>query len=64
MAGVKRLRVARNGTFRGSLVPAGAGRYRYYVASRADRLNARGASERLDLRVAGAEAGAVSGGER
>ena len=51
VVGVKRLSVARNGTFRGSFVPAGSRRYRYYVTSRADSVTARAASEVYGLRV-------------
>ena len=51
VVGVKRLSVARNGTFRGSFVPAGSRRYRYYVTSRADSVTARAASEVYQLRV-------------
>ena len=51
VVGVKRLRVARSGTFRGSFVPAGSRLYRYYVTSRADSVTARAASEVYPLRV-------------
>jgi len=51
VVGVERLRVARNGTFRGSFVPAGSRLYRYYVTSRADSVTARGASRAYKLRV-------------
>ena len=51
IVGVERLRVARSGAFRGSFVPAGSRRYRYYVTSRADSVTARAASEVVELRV-------------
>ncbi|MDQ3769609.1 MAG: peptidoglycan recognition protein, partial [Actinomycetota bacterium] len=50
---VKRLRVGRDRTFRGSFVPAGSKRYRYYVTARADSVTARGASQAYQLRVGG-----------
>ncbi len=51
VVGVKSLRVARNGTFRGSFVPAGSTLYRYYVTARADTVTARAASPAFELRV-------------
>ncbi len=51
VVGVERLSVARNGTFRGSFVPAGSKLYRYYVSSRADGVTARAASAVYELRV-------------
>ena len=51
VVGVKRLRVARDGTFRGSFIPAGSALYRYYVTSRADGVTARAASAAYELRV-------------
>ena len=59
--GVKALRTTRKGAFSGSFVPAGAGTYRFYVATKADSSNARGATERFTVRV-GRAARAVRGG--
>ena len=50
--GQRRVR-ARRGRFRGSFVPAAAGRFRYYVSSRPDRSNARGRSPLVEIRVRG-----------
>ena len=49
--GVKALRTTRKGAFSGSFVPAGIGAYRFYVATRADARNARGASRKVVVRV-------------
>ena len=48
--GVKPL-TARRGRFHGSFTPASAGRFRYYVVTVPDRLNARGRSARVEIRV-------------
>ena len=48
---MKALRTSRTGRFRGTFVPAGAGTYRFYVATRADGRYARGASRRVVVRV-------------
>jgi len=61
--GVKVLRTTRNGAFRGSFVPAGTGAYRFYVATKADAHNARGATDKYVARV-GRAARAVRGGAR
>jgi hypothetical protein len=57
--GVRRLPVTLSGRFRGSFVPATRRVYRYYVASRADSRNARGASRRYRLRVSRTRGGGV-----
>jgi hypothetical protein len=59
--GVKALRTTRRGAFSGSFVPRGAGRYRFYVATKADASHARGASDYALVRV-GRAARAVRGG--
>jgi len=59
--GVKALRTDRKGAFVGSFVPAGTGAYRYYVATKADTSNARGATDEYIIRVARA-ARSVKGG--
>ena len=61
--GVKALRTKRKGLFEGSFVPAGAGRYRFYVATKRDDDHARGASDYAYVRV-GRAARAVRGGAR
>ena len=61
--GVKALRTTRKGAFSGSFVPAGAGSYRFYVATRADSGNARGATDKIVVRI-GEAARAVRGGAR
>lgn len=59
--GAKALRTRRKGGFRGSFVPARAGRYRFYVATKADRALGRGASRKVVVRVAKvARGGAVA----
>jgi hypothetical protein len=59
--GTKALRTTRKGTFSGSFIPAGAGTYRFYVATKADASNARAATEMVTVRV-GRAARAVRGG--
>ncbi|HEU0018842.1 MAG TPA: N-acetylmuramoyl-L-alanine amidase [Thermoleophilaceae bacterium] len=61
--GVKALRTTRKGGFRGSFVPAGAGAYRFYVATKGDADNARGATDMVTVRV-GRAARSVRGGAR
>jgi hypothetical protein len=60
-AGVKRLRTTRKGAFSGSFVPAGIGTYRFYVATKADEHNSRGASRKVVVRVGRAVSGAGGG---
>jgi hypothetical protein len=59
--GTKALRTDRKGAFKGSFVPAGKGAYRFYVATKADVDNARGASDYALVRTSRA-ARAVRGG--
>jgi hypothetical protein len=59
--GVKALRTTRKGAFRGSFVPSGAGRYRFYVATKADARHARGATEQYFV-VVGRAARSLRGG--
>ncbi len=61
--GTKALKTTRKGGFSGSFVPAGAGTYRFYVATKADASNARAATEMVTVRV-GRAARAVRGGAR
>ncbi len=61
--GVKALRTDRKGAFSGSFVPAGSGTYRFYVATKADADNVRGATDEYVMRV-GRAARAVRGGAR
>jgi hypothetical protein len=49
--GSKALRTTRSGAFSGYFVPAGAGVYRFYVATKADSSHARGATEYAVVRV-------------
>ena len=55
--GAKRLRVKRDGTFRGRFVPAGSATYRFYVVAKPDRLTVRGASRAYRLGVARSRGG-------
>jgi hypothetical protein len=59
--GVKALRTKRGGRFSGSFVPAAAGVYRFYVATKADESHARAATDYAVVRV-GRAARAVRGG--
>jgi N-acetylmuramoyl-L-alanine amidase len=59
--GVKALRTRRGGAFSGSFVPASAGVYRFYLATKRDESHARGASDYAVVRV-GRAARAVRGG--
>jgi hypothetical protein len=59
--GTKALRTNRRGVFSGSFVPEKAGVYRFYVATKADVDNARGASDKHVVRV-GRAARSVKGG--
>jgi hypothetical protein len=59
--GVKALRTTRKGAFSGFFVPAGAGNYRLYIATKPDSNNARGATDKVLVRV-GRAARAVRGG--
>jgi len=59
--GAKTLETTRKGAFRGSFVPSSAGIYRFYVATKADTSNARGATDMFTVRV-GRAARAVRGG--
>jgi N-acetylmuramoyl-L-alanine amidase len=61
--GAKALPTRRGGYFSGSFVPARPGVYRFYLATKADALNARGASDKLVVRV-GERARALRGGAR
>ena len=61
--GVKALRTTRSGTFDGFFVPAGAGAYRFYVATKADADHARAATDYAVVRVSRA-ARAVRGGAK
>jgi len=61
--GVKALRTRRGGAFDGSFVPASAGVYRFYVATKSDESHARGASDYAVVRV-GRAARAVRGGAK
>ena len=62
-AGAKALATRRGGYFSGSFVPARPGVFRFYVAAKADALNARGASDKVVVRV-GERARALRGGAR
>ena len=55
--GAKRLRVKRNGTFRGRFVPASSATYRFYVVAKPDRTTVRGASRAYRLGVARSRGG-------
>jgi hypothetical protein len=59
--GTKALKTTRKGAFRGSFVPSGAGAYRFYIATKADTSNARGATDKFTVRV-GRAARSVRGG--
>jgi len=59
--GVKALKTTRKGAFSGFFIPSGAGTYRFYVATKADPSNARGATEPVTISV-GRAARAVRGG--
>ena len=59
--GVKALRTKRGGAFSGSFVPAGAGAYRFYVATKRDESHARAATGYAYVAV-GRAARAVRGG--
>jgi hypothetical protein len=59
--GTKALRTTRKGAFRGSFVPSGSGTYRFYIATKADTSNARGATDKFTVRV-GRAARSVRGG--
>jgi hypothetical protein len=59
--GTKALRTTRKGAFSGFFIPSGAGAYRFYVATKADASNARGATEMVTVRV-GRAARSVRGG--
>jgi len=61
--GTKALKTTRKGAFSGSFVPAGAGTYRFYVATKGDASNARGATDIVTVRV-GRAARSVRGGAR
>ncbi len=61
--GTKALRTTRKGTFSGSFVPAGAGTYRFYVTTKADTANARGATDMFTVRV-GRAARSLRGGAK
>ena len=56
-AGTRRLRVKRNGTFRGRFVPASAATYRFYVVAKQDIRTVRGASRAYRLGVARSRGG-------
>jgi hypothetical protein len=49
--GVKSLRTTRKGNFNGSFIPAGSGRYRFYVVAKADDLTTRGATSKAVVRI-------------
>ncbi len=55
--GARRLRVRRDGTFRGSFVPARSAVYRFYVVAKPDRLTVRGATKALRLVAARSRGG-------
>jgi hypothetical protein len=57
VVGVRKLKVAKNGSFRGSFVAADSGAFRFYVASRRDSATARGASRAYRLAVRGSRGG-------
>ncbi len=59
--GTKALGTTRKGSFSGFFIPSGAGTYRFYVATKTDASNARGATEIVTVRV-GRAARAVRGG--
>ena len=59
--GAKPLPTRRGGYFSGSFVPARPGVFRYYLATKADALNARGGSDKVVIRV-GERARALRGG--
>jgi uncharacterized protein with LGFP repeats len=59
--GTKALKTTRKGAFNGFFIPSAAGTYRFYVATKADNDNARGASDIVTVRV-GRAARAVRGG--
>jgi hypothetical protein len=59
--GTKALETTRKGAFRGSFVPSSAGAYRFYVATKADTKNARGATDMFTVRI-GRAARSVRGG--
>jgi hypothetical protein len=59
--GTKGLKTTRKGAFSGYFIPAGAGTYRFYVAAKADASNARGATDKIVVRV-GRAARAIRGG--
>jgi hypothetical protein len=59
--GTRALRTDRKGRFEGSFVPSGKGAYRFYVATKADVDNARGASDYALVKASRA-ARAVKGG--
>jgi hypothetical protein len=61
--GSKPLKTDRKGAFSGFFVPDAAGSYRFYVATKADAANARGATDKFAVRV-GRAARAVRGGAR
>ena len=59
-AGIKRLRVKKNGSFRGRFVPARSATYRFYVVAKPDRLTVRGASRTFRLGVARSRGGGAA----
>jgi len=59
--GVRSLRPSRTGAFNGFFIPAKSGVYRFYIATKADSANARGASDYAVVRV-GRAARSVRGG--
>jgi hypothetical protein len=59
--GTTALRTTRKGAFSGFFIPSGAGTYRFYVATKADSGNARGATDMVTVRV-GRAARSMRGG--
>ena len=55
--GARRLRVRRDGTFRGRFVPSSRATYRFYVVAKLDRATVRGASKAYRLAVARSRGG-------
>ncbi len=58
--GTRRLRVSRDGSFRGRFAPLSLGAYRFYVVAKRDRATARGASRRITLTAARRGGGAAA----
>ena len=58
--GTRRLKVMRDGRFRGWFAPARKGVYRFYVVARADRSTTRGASAKYAVRVTSSRGGGAS----